>query len=96
MIPHFGKPLKNIKLSVAGAQNHGEFVISKSGIEDGAVYALGRLLRKFSVAKLNFAPQISNADLYKMISNRSKKDSLSNFLRKTIKLDATKRALFLR
>ena len=94
MGPHFGKPLKNIKLSVAGAQSRGEFVISQSGIEGGAVYALGRTLRKNTLAKLDFAPQISSSDLYKLILSRKPKDSLSNFLRKSIKLDATKRALF--
>ena len=93
MIPYFGKPLKNIKLSAAGAQSHGEFVITKSGIEGGAVYALGRMLRKTATAKLDFAPQINAADLHKMISSRKPKDSLTNFLRKSVKLDATKRAL---
>ena len=93
MIPHFGKPLKNIKLSVAGAQSRGELVISQSGVEGGAVYALGRMLRKTAIAKLDFAPQIHAADLHKMIANRKPKDSLSNFLRKSVKLDATKRAL---
>ena len=93
MSPHFGKPLKNIKLSVAGAQSRGEFVVSQSGIEGGAVYALGRMLRKNSMAKLDLAPQISAVDLHKMISSRKTKDSLSNFLRKSVKLDATKRAL---
>ena len=93
MIPYFGKPVKNIKLSVAGAQSRGEFVISQSGIEGGAVYALGRMLRTNALAKLDFAPQISNADLYKMISSRKPKDSLANFLRKSIKLNTAKRAL---
>ena len=93
MVPYFGKPLKNIKLSAAGAQSRGEFVISQSGIEGGAVYALGRMLRKNVLAKLDFAPQINAADLHKMISSRKPKDSLTNFLRKSVKLDATKRAL---
>jgi len=93
MIPHFGKPLKNIKLSGAGAQSRGEFVITKTGIEGGAVYALGRMLRKTAIAKVDFAPQINAADLHKMIGGRKLKDSLSNFLRKSVKLDATKRAL---
>ena len=93
MSPYLGKPLKNIKLSVAGAQSRGEIVITKSGIEGGAVYALGRMLRKNALARLDLAPQISGADLHKMISGRKPKDSLSNFLRKSVKLDATKRAL---
>ena len=93
IIPYFGKPLKNIKLSVAGAQSRGEFVISQSGIEGGAVYTLGRMLRKTAIAKLDFAPQINAADLHKMIASRKPKDSLTNFMRKSVKLDATKRAL---
>ncbi len=93
IIPYFGKPLKNIKLSVAGAQSRGEFVISQSGIEGGAVYTLGRMLRKTAIAKLDFAPQINAADLHKMIISRRPKDSLTNFLRKSVKLDAIKRAL---
>jgi len=93
MRPYFGKPLKNIKLSVAGAQSRGEFVISQAGIEGGAVYALGRMLRKNALARLDFAPQITGSDLHKMIFSRKPKDSLSNFLRKSVKLDATKRAL---
>ena len=93
MIPYFGEPLKNIKLSAAGAESRGEFVITKSGVEGGAVYALGRVLRKTAIAKLDFAPQINAADLHKMIASRKPKDSLTNFMRKSVKLDATKRAL---
>ena len=93
MLPYFGKPLKNIKLSVSGAQNRGEFVITKSGVEGGAVYALGPMLRKTAIAKIDFAPQINSTDLHKIISSRKPKDSLTNFLRKSVKLDATKRAL---
>ena len=93
MRPYFGKPVKNIILSVAGAQSRGELVITKSGIEGGAVYALGRILRKTAIAKLDFVPQINVADLHKMITSRKQKDSLTNFLRKSVKLDATKRAL---
>ena len=94
MKPYFGNPIKNIKLSVAGAESNGEFVISQSGIEGGAIYSLGRMLRKNKIAKLDLAPKINKADLYKMITNRNPKETLSNFLRKSVKLDATKRALF--
>jgi len=93
MIPYFGKHLKNIKLSAAGAQSRGEFVITKSGVEGGAVYALGPMLRKTAIAKIDFAPQFNSADLHIIISSRKSKDSLTNFLRKSVKLDATKRAL---
>jgi len=93
MAPYFGNPLKNVRLSVAGAQSRGEFVITKTGIEGGAVYELGRILRKSATARLDLAPQISTIDLHAMIASRRPKDSLSNFLRKSVKLGATKRAL---
>jgi predicted flavoprotein YhiN len=68
-------------------------VITQSGVEGGAIYALGRMLRQTPLARIDLAPQLSIHALRDMISNRKPKDSLSNFLRKSVKLDATKRAL---
>ena len=93
MQPFFGQPVKNVELSVAGQRSRGEFVITQSGVEGGAIYALGRMLRQTPLAQIDFAPQLSVQVLRAMISNRKPKDSLGNFLRKSVKLDATKRAL---
>ena len=89
----FGQPVKNVELTVAGQRSRGEFVITQSGVEGGAIYALGRMLRQTPLAQIDFAPQLSVQVLRAMISNRKPKDSLANFLRKSVKLDATKRAL---
>jgi predicted flavoprotein YhiN len=51
------------------------------------------MLRQTPLARIDLAPQLSAKALRTMISNRKPKDSLSNFLRKSVKLDATKRAL---
>ena len=91
--PSFGQPVKNVELTVAGQRSRGEFVITQSGVEGGAIYALGRMLRQTPLAQIDFAPQLSVQVLRAMISNRKPKDSLGNFLRKSVKLDATKRAL---
>ena len=93
MRPFFGQPVKNIELTVADQRSRGEFVITQSGVEGGAIYALGRMLRHTPLARIDLAPQLSIHALRDMISNRKPKDSLSNFLRKSVKLDATKRAL---
>ena len=93
MQPFFGQPVKNIELSVVDRRSRGEFVITQSGVEGGAIYALGRMLRQTPLARIDFAPQIPVPALTNMISNRNPRDSLSNFLRKSVKLDATKRAL---
>ena len=93
MQPFFGQPVKNVELTVAGQRSHGEFVITQSGVEGGAIYALGQMLRQTPLVQIDFAPQLSVQVLRAMISNRKPKDSLGNFLRKSVKLDATKRAL---
>ena len=93
MQPFFGQPVKNVELTVAGQRSRGEFVITQSGVEGGAIYALGRMLRQTPLIQIDFAPQLSVQVLRAMISNRKPKDSLGNFLRKSVKLDATKRAL---
>ena len=93
MRPFFGQPVKNIELTVSDQRSRGEFVITQSGVEGGAIYALGRMLRHTPLARIDLAPQLSIHALRDMISNRKPKDSLSNFLRKSVKLDATKRAL---
>ena len=93
MQPFFGQPVKNIELTVSGQRSRGEFVITQSGVEGGAIYALGSMLRQTPLAWIDLAPQLSVQSLRSMISNRKLKDSLSNFLRKSVKLDATKRAL---
>lgn len=93
MRPFFGQPVKNIELTVADQRSRGEFVITQSGVEGGAIYALGRMLRQTPLARIDLAPQLSIHALRDMISNRKPKDSLSNFLRKSVKLDATKRAV---
>ena len=93
MRPFFGQPVKNIELTVADQRSRGEFVITQSGVEGGAIYALGRMLRQTPLARIDLAPQLSIHALRDMISNRKPKDSLSNFLRKSVKLEATKRAL---
>ena len=89
----FGQPVKNVELTVAGQRSRGEFVITQSGVGGGAIYALGRMLRQTPLVQIDFAPQLSVQVLRAMISNRKPKDSLANFLRKSVKLDATKRAL---
>ena len=93
MQPFFGQPVKNVELTVAGQRSRGEFVITQSGVEGGAIYALGRMLRQTPLVQIDFTPQLSVQVLRAMISNRKPKDSLGNFLRKSVKLDATKRAL---
>jgi hypothetical protein len=87
-----GTPLKGIALSFGGQSIRGEAVITRDGIEGGAVYALSAELReavlKSGHATLHIAlrPDIASADLVKRLSAPRGKQSFSNWLRKTTQL----------
>src|SRR6202012_1546917 len=83
-----GEPLKGIALSFSGRSVRGEAVITRTGLEGGAVYSLSAELRDAILASgqatLRFAlrPDISHDDLVKRLSSPRGKQSFSNWLRK--------------
>ncbi len=91
--PHFagrfaGAPLKRIALGHGPARMRGEAVITASGIEGGAVYALSRVLREevsaagHAVMTVDLRPDLDAADLVRRLSRPRGAQSLSTFLRK--------------
>jgi uncharacterized flavoprotein (TIGR03862 family) len=87
-----GAPLKGIALSFAGRSVRGEAVITRDGIEGGAVYALSAELREAILtsgeATLHVAlrPDVASDDLVKRLSAPRGKQTLSNWLRKAAAL----------
>ena len=87
-----GTPLKRIALSFRGDTVRGEAVITATGIEGGAVYALSAALRNAIDAdgraelKLDLRPAFTEAEIVGRLSTPRRKLSLPNFLRKTLKL----------
>ncbi|WP_084572763.1 NAD(P)/FAD-dependent oxidoreductase [Methylocapsa aurea] len=87
-----GQPLKGIELSFGGQTVRGDAIITRTGIEGGAVYALSAPLREVieadGEARLHIAlrPDLSESDLARRIEARDRKQSLSTFLRKAMKL----------
>ncbi len=87
-----GQPLKGIELQFGSASARGEAVITKTGIEGGAVYALSPRLRDAiersgeAVLNIDLRPGLSAAELEGALSKPRGKQSASNFLRKAIKL----------
>jgi uncharacterized flavoprotein (TIGR03862 family) len=83
-----GTPLKGIALAFAERTARGEAVITRDGIEGGAVYALSSELReavlRSGAATLHIAlrPDISPGDLVKRLSAPRGKQTFSNWLRK--------------
>lgn len=83
-----GQPLKNISLSYRGHTARGEAMISRDGIEGGAVYALSRHLRDEPGAPLlvDLRPDLPAEAVTARFSRRKPKESRANLLRRTLGL----------
>jgi len=87
-----GTPLKNIALRIQGRDVKGEVMLTRYGLEGGAVYALGAPLRD-AIARdghasliLDLRPDLNAGQVLSKLGRASVKDSLSNRLRKTLNL----------
>ena len=95
MNPHFGTPLKGIALHAGGRSSRGEIVITRAGIEGGGIYALTPALRDGAPLTLDLAPDLSPDTVSQRLARRRRGDSLSNHLRRALKLSPLARALMM-
>ncbi|MGA1343164.1 MAG: TIGR03862 family flavoprotein [Hyphomonas sp.] len=99
MAAHQGAPVKGVSLSVGGQIARGDFVITRSGIESGAVYPIAAALRRDiaaygrAVLTLDLLPEAGEAALTARLAASHPKDSLPNRLRKATRIDGAKAAL---
>ncbi|MGE5506539.1 MAG: TIGR03862 family flavoprotein [Actinomycetota bacterium] len=83
-----GQPIKAVALSFAGRRVRGEIMLTETGIEGGAVYALSAPLRDAiaqdgrTVLELDLAPERSPAQLAKALTRPRGSLSLSTWLGK--------------
>jgi hypothetical protein len=90
---HFeGEPIKGAGFSFEGAKVRGEAVVTKIGLEGGAIYALSARLRDAierdgeAILFLDLRPGATAAEIEAALSRAPAKQSLSNVLRKAAKL----------
>ena len=87
-----GKSLKSITLSFQDKKKHGELIITKNGVEGGAIYALSAFLREeiningSAQILLDLKPDFSIEEIQKRLLKPKLKLSMSNYLRKTLNL----------
>jgi uncharacterized flavoprotein (TIGR03862 family) len=87
-----GEPLKGIALAFGGRRIRGEAVITRDGIEGGAVYALSAELRDAILAMgrttlhIALRPDVEAGDLIRRLSMPRGKQTFSNWLRKAAQL----------
>ena len=94
-----GTPVKNVGVSVGAASARGELMITDTGLEGGALYAVSRELRDaidaFGSAELlvDLLPDLDADAVAVRLARRRPKDSSSTVLRRHLGLDAVKVAL---
>jgi uncharacterized flavoprotein (TIGR03862 family) len=87
-----GQPLKGAALTFGSTTVRGEAVVTRSGIEGGAIYALSAELREAidksgeAVLHIGLRPDIDEKHLITRLSEPHGKQSFSNFLRKAVQL----------
>ena len=94
MTPHFGAPVKATRFTAGDFSTLGECVVSERGIEGSAIYAVSRFMREGARLVLDLLPDQSVDDLNARISKLPAKASRATVLRKALKLDGVKAALF--
>lgn len=94
-----GTPLKNIGIRFEDQTARGDVIITKYGLEGGAIYALSRELTaaldagQDTEVHLDLRPDMTMEQLTERLSAPRKKQSFSNYLRKQVKLSSLDVAL---
>lgn len=87
-----GQPLKRIALSFGAYSARGEAMITKTGIEGGAFYALSTSLREAiaetgeAVVHIDLRPDMPHVAIEQRLAKPRGKQSLATFLRKAVQL----------
>ncbi|MEP4979548.1 TIGR03862 family flavoprotein [Ascidiaceihabitans sp.] len=90
---HFGAPIKAVKWTVNGIQSRGEAVMSAHGLEGGGLYPLARHIDASTSLFVDLLPDMDAAQIAERLSKKRGKASLSNHLRKALRLSSVKIAM---
>jgi uncharacterized flavoprotein (TIGR03862 family) len=93
MTRHLGTPVKSVALQAGNLRTRGEFVISAHGIEGGGIYMVSRAMREGATLYADLMPDWSLERVQAALGKPRGKTSLSNHLRKVLRLDPVRLAL---
>ncbi len=94
MAKYFGRPVKGCALIAGTQRERGEFVISARGIEGGGVYSVSRAVREGAPLHLDLLPEWSLSEVAARLARPRGKATLANHLRKVLRIDPLRLALF--
>ncbi len=95
MTRHFGQPIKGTQISAGDKAIRAEFVLSETGIEGGAIYALSRPLREGAPLSIDLFPDLTASQITEHLSRQPVKLSTKNRLRRALRLEGARLALAL-
>ncbi|KUJ85405.1 NAD(FAD)-utilizing dehydrogenase [Ruegeria marisrubri] len=95
MRPLFGAPIKGVALQAGGIRTRAEAVISSRGLEGGGIYMICKPVRQGAALTIDLLPDVSQKDLTRRLGKPRGKASLSNHLRKVLKLGPVRTALLM-
>lgn len=93
-----GQPVKSVALSFGGQRVRGEFVVTATGIEGGAVYALGAPLRDtvaeqgWAEVRIDLLPTLTQTEVLARLRRRGA-ESLATHLKKALNVTGVRAAL---
>ncbi len=94
MQPHFGAALKSVRWMAGELDSRGEATISATGLEGGGLYSLTPALREGADFFVDLVPDLDAASLQQRLAAKSSKTTLSQWMKKSLKLPPQKIALF--
>ncbi|MEM8578767.1 MAG: TIGR03862 family flavoprotein [Pseudomonadota bacterium] len=92
---HFGSPIKGVAWQAGGTRTRGEAILSQRGLEGSGIYTASRAVREGAALHVDLMPDLSAAQVAERLTRPRGKDSLSNHLRKALKLSPVKQALLM-
>jgi uncharacterized flavoprotein (TIGR03862 family) len=93
MSKFFGQPVKNISLTAGALSSRGEFVVTPNGVEGGGIYEISSALRTPATVRTDLMPHLKTEQIKAKLARPRGKHTVTNFLRKALKLDPIKIAL---
>ncbi|MGJ8622786.1 MAG: TIGR03862 family flavoprotein [Yoonia sp.] len=93
MARHLGQPVKAVALHAGDQMTRGEFVISARGIEGGGIYMVSRAMRMGAPLTVDLLPDWSVERVRQALAKPRGKTSMTNHLRKVLRLDPVRLAL---
>ncbi|WP_095588718.1 TIGR03862 family flavoprotein [Actibacterium ureilyticum] len=95
MARHFGSPVKGTVLQAGDTRVRAEYVISRRGLEGGGIYAVSAAVRDGAPLLIDLLPDWPADRVAERLARPQGKASLTNHLRKVLKLDPARLALLM-